>query len=84
MTDERLIEAVRAKQCLWKVTTMSYKDLRLKENAWKEVAEEVIYFQTLNSIHLTRPVHQFLNREMCPSYAHDATYATQPKPCVVL
>ena len=41
MDDERLVEAVREFACLWKVGCKSYKDLRAKENAWKEVAGKV-------------------------------------------
>ena len=41
MAEERLIEAVRRKDCLWNISSMSYKDLRAKENAWKEVSVEV-------------------------------------------
>ena len=39
--DESLIEAVRRFECLWKVRSKAYKDLRAKENAWKKVADEV-------------------------------------------
>ena len=39
--EERLIEAVRAFPCLWQVSSKGYKDLRAKENAWKEVASRV-------------------------------------------
>ena len=39
--DEVLIEAVRGFECLWKVKSKGYKDLRAKENAWKVVAEKV-------------------------------------------
>ena len=39
--DETLIEAVREFDCLWKVKSKAYKDLRAKENAWKVVAEKV-------------------------------------------
>lgn len=39
--DETLIEAVREFECLWKVRSKAYKDLRAKENAWKSVAEKV-------------------------------------------
>lgn len=39
--DEALIEAVRGFDCLWKVKSKAYKDLRAKENAWKVVAEKV-------------------------------------------
>ena len=39
--DELFIEAVRGFQCLWKVRSKGYKDLRAKENAWKAISEEV-------------------------------------------
>ena len=39
--DEAIIEAVRKFECLWKIRSRVYKDLRVKENAWKSVAEEV-------------------------------------------
>ena len=32
--NEKLIEAVRGKLCLWQVASVSYKDHRAKENAW--------------------------------------------------
>ena len=41
MGDKNLIEAVRMFDCLWKVNTRVYRDLRAKENAWKEVSNEV-------------------------------------------
>ena len=41
MDDEKLVEAVRSFPCLWQVSLKSYKDLRAKENAWKEVASMV-------------------------------------------
>ena len=41
MNDEKLIEALRCFPCLWQVSSTSYKDLRAKENAWKEVAGKV-------------------------------------------
>ena len=49
--DETLIEAVRGFDCLWRVKSKAYKDLRAKENAWKVVAEKVIvlHFQDLYS-----------------------------------
>ena len=46
MGEEQLIEAVRKKICLWHVSSLSYKDLRAKENAWKEVALEVQCFRS--------------------------------------
>ncbi|KAL5509869.1 hypothetical protein EMCRGX_G005308 [Ephydatia muelleri] len=39
--DERIIEAVRAFPCLWQVSSRSYKDLKAKENAWREVASKL-------------------------------------------
>ena len=41
MGDENLIEAVRKFDSLWKVNTRVYRDFRAKENAWKEVSNEV-------------------------------------------
>ncbi|XP_062512382.1 transcription factor Adf-1-like [Corticium candelabrum] len=38
--EEKLIESVRKYGCLWQVKSREYKDLRLKENSWKEVSEE--------------------------------------------
>ena len=45
MDDEKLVEAVRAFDCLWKVGGKSYRDIRAKENAWKEVASKVNLFR---------------------------------------
>ena len=39
--EEALIEQVRLFPCLWQTTSKSYKDLRVRENAWKEVADQV-------------------------------------------
>ena len=39
MDDEKLIEAVRTFPCLWRVSSKAYKDIRAKENAWKETAK---------------------------------------------
>ena len=39
MEDEQLIEAVREFPCLWQVSSRAYKDLRAKENAWKEISQ---------------------------------------------
>ena len=46
MGEEQLIEAVRKRICLWQVSSLSYKDLHVKENAWKEVALEVQCFRS--------------------------------------
>ena len=39
MEDKKLIESVREYPCLWRVCSKAYKDIRAKENAWKEVAK---------------------------------------------
>ena len=39
MADERLVEAVRSFACQGK----KVKDLRAKENAWREIASQVDY-----------------------------------------
>ena len=39
--EDKLIEAVRDYTCLWQVSSRAYKDLRAKENTWKQVAEKV-------------------------------------------
>ena len=41
MDEEALIEAVRGFPSLWMTSSRKYKDLRAKENTWKEVAKEV-------------------------------------------
>ena len=38
---ETPIEAVRKFECLWNVSSKSFKDNIAKENAWKAVAQEV-------------------------------------------
>ncbi|XP_065831007.1 uncharacterized protein [Oscarella lobularis] len=38
MSEEMLIEAVRGYPCLWQVRTMSYRDVRAKDNAWTLVS----------------------------------------------
>ena len=35
MDEEKLIEAVRTFECLWKVSAKVYRDARAEENAWK-------------------------------------------------
>ena len=40
---EKLVEAVREYRCLWDVSKAAYKDRRKKENAWKEVATNIIF-----------------------------------------
>jgi hypothetical protein len=41
MDAEKLIEAVKARPILYETTKKSYKDTAKKEDAWKEVGEEV-------------------------------------------
>lgn len=41
MADEALIEAVRSYSCFWQTGSKEYKDIKAKENAWKEVATKV-------------------------------------------
>ena len=41
MADEKLIKAVCCFSCLWQVSSKSYKDVRTRENAWKEVASQI-------------------------------------------
>ena len=41
MDEEKLIEAIRCYLCLWQVSSKSYRDLIVKENARKEVALQV-------------------------------------------
>ena len=41
MEEEKLVDAVRSFPCLWQVSCRSYKDIRAKENAWKQVAGQV-------------------------------------------
>ena len=38
MDKEKLVEAVRTFDCLWKVSAKVYRDARAKENAWIAVA----------------------------------------------
>ena len=37
MEEEKLVEAVRTFDCLWKVSAKVYRDARAKENTWKAV-----------------------------------------------
>ena len=39
--EEKLVEAVRSFPCLWQTTSKCYRDIRARENAWKEVAQQV-------------------------------------------
>ena len=41
MADKKLIEAVHCFPYLWQVSSKSYKDVRRRENAWKEVASQI-------------------------------------------
>ena len=46
MDDEKLVEVVRSLPSLWQVGSKSYKDLRAKVNAWKEVASMVSAYES--------------------------------------
>ena len=39
--EEKLIESVRDFPCLWQTGSKSYRDLRARENSWKEVSGRV-------------------------------------------
>ena len=39
--DEKLIELVRTFPCLWQVSTAAYKDIKAKENVWKDIKLKV-------------------------------------------
>lgn len=41
LAEEIMIETIRSFPCLWQTSSKSYKDLRAKENDWKEVANHV-------------------------------------------
>ena len=41
MDEEAFVEAMRSYPCLWQTSCKKYKDLRVKDNAWKEVALQV-------------------------------------------
>lgn len=41
MDEEKLIECVRDHPCIWKTDSKSYKDLRARENSWKEISSQV-------------------------------------------
>ena len=38
---EKLIEAVRSYTCLWQTNSKHYKDVKAKENSWKEIGKQV-------------------------------------------
>ena len=39
-TQEVFIEVIRSFPCLWNMAPKEYKDVRLKENAWKAVSQK--------------------------------------------
>ena len=45
--EEKLIEAVRSFPCLWQTTLKGYRDIKARENAWKEVALQVKHYKTV-------------------------------------
>ena len=48
MAEDKLIKAVHCFPCLCQVSTKSYKDVKTRENAWKEVASQITK-ETVNS-----------------------------------
>ena len=38
---EKFVEAVRNYPCLWDLSSKCFKDTKMKENAWKAIAEQV-------------------------------------------
>ena len=61
MDNEKLVEAVRSFPSLWQVSAKSYKDLRAKENAWKEVASMVSAYDS-QYLKLDSVCNCYLNR----------------------
>ena len=61
-TEEKLIEAVHGFPCLWQISSRAYKDLRAKENAWKEVALMVSVLAMCNKM---PNKYKFLGRGWC-------------------
>uniref|UniRef100_A0A1X7TSK4 MADF domain-containing protein n=1 Tax=Amphimedon queenslandica TaxID=400682 RepID=A0A1X7TSK4_AMPQE len=41
MADEALLEAVRSYSCVWEMGSKEYKDIKAKENSWKDVATKI-------------------------------------------
>ena len=39
--EKKLIELVRTFPCLWQISTLGYRDMKMKENAWKELQVQV-------------------------------------------
>ena len=63
--DEKLIEAVRSFPCLWQTSSKSYKNMRVRENAWKEVAKQVSSksskINNIYSVHVYSRVYQLMS-----------------------
>ena len=70
MDEEQLVEAVRANPCLWKLTDRSYKDLRARENAWKEVV------QVVSSWHF---IGLWCVQKLCACYRSGETSKVSPR-----
>ena len=45
MDEEKLIDCVRCYPCLWQVSSKGYKDIRAKDNAWREISVQVRYLR---------------------------------------
>ena len=39
--EEKLVEAVHSFPCLWQTTSKCYRDIRARDNTWKEVVQQV-------------------------------------------
>ena len=63
--EEKLIEAVHGFPCLWQISSHAYKDLRAKENAWKEVALKVSVLAMCNKMPNRYNRYKFLGRGWC-------------------
>ena len=67
MFEEKLIEAVRTFDCLWKVSAKVYRDARAKENAWKAVARTDRTHTLLNPFLLFCLLHSSSSSSSCSS-----------------
>ena len=59
---EALIESVRRYPSLWQVRSKAYKDLKVKENAWKKVSEGL---RDKFVRELKRGKHRFITGQSC-------------------
>ena len=68
MDDEKLVEAMREYECLWKVGSKSYKDIRAKENAWKEVTSNVSTSCVLTCMNAKRDWNNYMREREIHNY----------------